>query len=1102
MLKELRKLCADEADKRLRFRLEAEITGGLEHPGIVPVYGLGHYPDGRLFYAMRFIRGQTLRTEIRRFHAESTTGSRKNLVLRKLIQRFAQVCQAVSYAHSRGVLHRDLKSDNVMLGDFGETLVVDWGMARVMGSLTDAETDETATVRKPLCPLSGSDVSPTIEGTVVGTPQYMSPEQAAGEVENLGPGTDVYSLGAILYEIITSVPPHDLIRPDDGEVDLAATLENVRAGQIRDPRETPANTEAPLAAICLHALATRPGDRYQSPGHLAADLERWLADESVTAFREPVMQRVRRWTRHHPRLVTALSSTLLLGALSGLLIAAVAGSKNRELTKANAALAQAISQAETARQSAQEHAEAAAAGQLDAEQSTRMALETMNLVIVDLPARLGSLPGSDSIKAEILSKVVPNLERLSERHLGRREIGRELVRGLSATAAAVQNLSIAPEAARTLTESDVDTTGPEVAVRLRRQVVALVQRISSRFPNDVTTRYELFAAWRDLGVSLSYAGHFVEAAAANREAIDLIEQQIKDDPDNRTLLSNRIFVTQQLGDAVRLADGIEAAGRHYHRLRDLVVKFTDDAPDPLEPELQMFLTLVHERIALLSDHDGDYVAAVQSFRESLASTQRAELRNPNDLYIRRHMALKNFNIGRTLLRVEDVASARPYFRRGMRQAVELAADAPGNIRPVEIVEIIMPTFQATRRADDVDEDIWLDLLTASTNINDVGKSAANFWRVNYSVGKSSLQEGNLDVAFHFYLQAARVAERLRESLLRDDDDSVSTALVRTELRAALDSFEEMLTDVQNALDDSPLDHTVASELFKTLTKIGRLQLSAGRTSAALKTFQYVEQLAHQAVDDFAAEWSIFAAQYQVSALAFVAEARAELGDHSAALKSLLAALQIARTHQLGQSDSRAVRTTLATSLANCSRSLAVHGRYDESRQLIDEFETTVAGDQDVGRRLKESGVNDSSSLRSLTARFELATGPIDSVLAQPVDQVPMLLQLRVKSLAAIGNLQEAAVAAEQLAQTPNSTRRQLVMSARIICRAVTAMTEAVHAGESSDQSARADELLEVAVSALNAAIAAGWNDFEYLRNDVALRPLRESAEFQELLSAQ
>src|SRR5205814_1937625 len=180
---------------RQRFLLEAEITGGLEHPGIVPVYGLGSYGDGRPYYAMRFIKGDSLKDAIARFHAEEALKKdpgRRSLALRKLLRRFVDICNAIDYAHSRGVLHRDIKPGNVIVGRHGETLVVDWGLAKAVGR---ADPDPSADER-PLVPSSASGSAGTLPGSALGTPAYMSPEQARGDLAALGPQSDVYSLGA------------------------------------------------------------------------------------------------------------------------------------------------------------------------------------------------------------------------------------------------------------------------------------------------------------------------------------------------------------------------------------------------------------------------------------------------------------------------------------------------------------------------------------------------------------------------------------------------------------------------------------------------------------------------------------------------------------------------------------------------------------------------------------------------------------------------------------------------------------------------------------------------------------------------------------------
>jgi serine/threonine-protein kinase len=194
----------DEAN-RARFLREAEITAGLQHPGIVPVYGMLIGPDGLPQYAMRFIQGETLHDAVLRFHAADQPRrdpSERILSLRNLLAHFIGVCNAVAYAHSKGVLHRDLKPQNVMIGKYGETLVVDWGLAR---TFTRTET-EKATGEESLVSTGDRGAEVTQVGQVLGTPAYMSPEQAAGRPEALAPASDIYSLGAMLYFLLTGHP--------------------------------------------------------------------------------------------------------------------------------------------------------------------------------------------------------------------------------------------------------------------------------------------------------------------------------------------------------------------------------------------------------------------------------------------------------------------------------------------------------------------------------------------------------------------------------------------------------------------------------------------------------------------------------------------------------------------------------------------------------------------------------------------------------------------------------------------------------------------------------------------------------------------------------
>ncbi len=389
--KEIQADKADQPELRMRFIREAEITGGLEHPGIVPVYGLGAYPDGRPYYAMRFIRGDSLDKAIHRFHeaqndpANKLTTTEINLRLRRLLQRFIDVCEAMDYAHSRGVLHRDLKPGNIMLGRYGETLVVDWGLAKLLSDLpAEPEPLDNSGVGfefsrmdtpGPLEPSENTDSNDlTKDGRAMGTLAYMSSEQAQGRLDLLGAKSDVFGLGAILFEILTNRAPYVSTKRKRMERDLE--LHNLAVtGMVPSPRSINSKIPKPLDAICLKALAKEQADRYDTAKDLADDLERYLADEPVLAKRDTLVERIGRTVRRHRGSFLAGTAALLMitiGTVFGAL--AINDAKNSAVASEQEALDQkkrADQKSEEANKLAQEEHAARIENERLAEENTR-----------------------------------------------------------------------------------------------------------------------------------------------------------------------------------------------------------------------------------------------------------------------------------------------------------------------------------------------------------------------------------------------------------------------------------------------------------------------------------------------------------------------------------------------------------------------------------------------------------------------------------------------------------------------------------------------------------------------------------------------------------
>ena len=255
-----------------RLIREAHILAQLEHPGIVPVHDVGTLSDGRVFYTMKFVEGLRLDKYLEQISS-----------LPQRLRLFLRICDAVAFAHARGVLHRDLKPANIMVGSFGEVLVMDWGLAKI---LQESSCSEETVFLSAKTESSGADSTKstvvTGHGTVLGTPGYMSPEQARGEVESINERSDIFSLGALLKFIAN-----------------AASKNN-------------SSLRRPLRAICDKAMSERPESRYPNVTDLAADVSRFLDGLPVSAYSENVFEKLGRFYQRHQVAILLITAYLIM----------------------------------------------------------------------------------------------------------------------------------------------------------------------------------------------------------------------------------------------------------------------------------------------------------------------------------------------------------------------------------------------------------------------------------------------------------------------------------------------------------------------------------------------------------------------------------------------------------------------------------------------------------------------------------------------------------------------------------------------------------------------------------------------------------------------
>ncbi|MBT3376589.1 MAG: SUMF1/EgtB/PvdO family nonheme iron enzyme [Lentisphaerae bacterium] len=287
--------------QQVRFIREARVLAQLEHPSIVPVHELGNRDDGRIFFTMKRVRGVTLHYVLERLRLRDPEYA-DAYPLGRLLEVFSHVCQAVAFAHSRGVIHRDLKPDNVIIGDFGEVQLMDWGLVKVIGTRDEADSpavkDDPESTAVP--PEREGGVGETMEGQISGTPRYMSPEQAMGRISEIDGRSDLYSLGAMLYEMLT-------LQYYVGGATVRETLRNVVVQIPRPPRRRAPYRSIPreLDAICMKCLAKVREERYASVAYLIHDLEAYSRGREVYACPDTILIKAWKCGRRHPVLSTA-----------------------------------------------------------------------------------------------------------------------------------------------------------------------------------------------------------------------------------------------------------------------------------------------------------------------------------------------------------------------------------------------------------------------------------------------------------------------------------------------------------------------------------------------------------------------------------------------------------------------------------------------------------------------------------------------------------------------------------------------------------------------------------------------------------------------------
>ncbi|WP_165248378.1 serine/threonine-protein kinase [Paludisphaera soli] len=671
-LKELQPRLADREDLRGRFLLEAEITGKLEHPGIVPVYSLGEDEAGRPFYAMRFVQGDSLSAAIREFHkarkqaeaAGSPPEQAWGVEFRQLLRRFLGACETLEYAHSKGVIHRDLKPGNIMVGPYGETLVVDWGLAKVVGT---GEAGEVPPSGEGSWTPSGSGTSP---GDWIGTPSYMSPEQARGDLDRVGPKSDVYSLGATLYELLTGEPP---FRGPDHHMIIVAVLRGSPS-----PRDAVRSIPPALESICLKAMALKRGDRYASAKALARDVENWLADEPVAAYPEGRRERLSRWIRRH-RTWAYATAAALLGV--SLIATAAAFAINRAWRNERVARGEA---------------------ETSFDQAQRAVDEYFTQVSQDTLLREGDSVDLRRLRGELLGTALKYyegflVERRDDPRLRRRlaaayhNVG--VIRGVIATpqdaiapldsalatwngllAAAPGDADLIARRADTLVclaNARNDLDDPRAAYDALTRAVADLEALIAVPTSETALEVDLAKGLSVLAATSARLGRLDESRAASDRARRLLRRLLDADPRNAAYRKTLAELANNQGYAAYRAGDHDAALRSFREFQGLCLDLLDDAPagEPRPIRLVELLAVSYENEGDILTDRGRFAEARGPYERSLGYATELAAAHPSVQRYRLQLGRVHRELGLVEHRAGDDADAFRSLARA-REAFE------------------------------------------------------------------------------------------------------------------------------------------------------------------------------------------------------------------------------------------------------------------------------------------------------------------------------------------------------------------------------------------------------------------------------------------------
>jgi tetratricopeptide (TPR) repeat protein len=612
-----------------RFLGEARITSQLQHPGIPAVYQVGSFPDGRPFLAMKLVKGRTLEAQL---NDQPTSSPQRG----RLLAVFEAVCQAVAYAHAHQVIHRDLKPANVMVGAFGEVQVMDWGLAKVLrpGDRADA-ADPDATLDTTVRPAPTAEQQ-TQAGSLLGTPAYMSPEQAIGAVDQIDQRSDVFGLGGILCAILTGQPPFV-----GGSVEAARQLAARARLDSAFRRLTECGAEPGLVDLCRRCLAPEKSDRPADAGAVAAEVAR-LRAEAERRAREAELGEARASVRaaeerKHRRMLLLAGGGLVLVLLAG-----VAGT-TIGLLRAEKARVEAVTERDRAAR---------------ARDLAQDVLDTMTSEVT-----------GDSLATQ------KHLSREQQQFLkGVLEHYREFANEAGRDEPSRRRAALAARRVGLIEARLGDTRAAVAALQQARQELAV---LANDFPAELGYRRALAMTHTDLGNQLWSIGRLDEAEAAHRASAGVLQTLIAEQPEERQHRVNRATTQLNLGNVFARRGQAVAAEKEFLQAQAALQELA--AANPGEPHIRQHLATVYDELGNLYTEEpskGKSAQAEEAYRAGLDLRARLVAEFPDDAEYRLELSGSHNNLGLLLDNLRRSKEAEAQSQAAVRIREKLVAEFP------------------------------------------------------------------------------------------------------------------------------------------------------------------------------------------------------------------------------------------------------------------------------------------------------------------------------------------------------------------------------------------------------------------------------------------